>query len=98
MAGSLLQLRAGDLPVTVPVSELPPSPDFAIVVCGETGTVVTATAWFTDGSQAQQATVALHNGQATRLVFRRDWNGTTTVRLQRSDTRADLSASALVRL
>lgn len=98
MAGSLLQLRAGDLPVTVPVSEVPPSPDFAVVVCGETGAVVTATAWFTDGSQAQQVTLALHNGQAARLVFRRDWSGTTTVRLQRSDTRADLSASALVRL
>lgn len=97
MTGSLILLDAGDLPVTVPVSEVPPSPDFAIVVSGDTGAQVTATAWFTDGSAAQQVTVVLHNGQSHRLVFRRAWSGTTTVRLQRSDTRSTLAASALVR-
>lgn len=95
-SGSLIQLPPGEH-VNVPVSEALPSPDFCIVVTGDTGSVVTATAWFTDGSAAQQVTYPLHNGQATRLVFRRTWGGTTVVRLQRTDTKADLAASAFVR-
>lgn len=95
--GILVPLNHDGLPVNVPVAELVPSPGFRIVVTGDTGAVVTATAWFTDGSKAQQLSYALHNGQASPLVFRRPWNGTGTVRLQRADTKTSLSASAFVR-
>jgi GH25 family lysozyme M1 (1,4-beta-N-acetylmuramidase) len=95
--GTLIQLHQGDVPVTVPVAQALPSQDCRIVVAGDTGSLVTATAWFTDGSAAQQATYALHNGQASSVVFRKPWNGVSTVRLQRSDTKASLGAVAFVR-
>lgn len=84
-------------PVNIPVAGALPSQDFRIVVTGDTGSVVTATAWFTDGSKAQVLSYALHNGQSASVTFRRAWSGVTTVRLQRSDTKAGLSASAFVR-
>lgn len=84
-------------PLNIPVAAALPTQDFRIVVTGDTGSVVTATAWFTDGSKAQVLTYALHNGQAASVTFRRAWSGVTTVRLQRSDTKTALSASAFVR-
>lgn len=95
--GILLPLNLGELHVNVPVAEALPSADFRIVVTGDTGTVVTATAWFTDGTAAQVASYPLHNGQATSVVFRQPWTGVGSVRLQRQDTKATLSASAFVR-
>lgn len=95
--GMIVPLHAGDLAVIVPVAEMFPSTDFRIAVAGDTGSVVTATAWFTDGSTAQQLSFPLHNGQATSVVFRRAWGGVTTVKLQRNDTKTALTASAVVR-
>lgn len=94
--GVLVKLDSGQH-VNVPVAETAPSADFRIVITGDTGTIVTATAWFTDGSAAQVATYPLHNGHASSVVFRRTWSGVTVVRLQRSDTKSALSASAFVR-
>lgn len=95
-SGSLVQLPCG-AHVNVPVVNVPPSADFRIVVTGDSGTVLTATAWFTDGSAAQQNAYALHNGQTASVVFRRAWSGVTTVRLARQDTKTALSASAFIR-
>lgn len=95
-AVALVQIAAGDH-VNVPVAESLPSQDFRIVVTGDTGAVLVATAWFADGSAAQQATYALHNGQSSSVVFRMPWGQVTTVRLQRLDTKAGLSASAFIR-
>jgi GH25 family lysozyme M1 (1,4-beta-N-acetylmuramidase) len=95
--GILVPLNLGDPHVNVPVAESLPSTDFRIVVTGDTGAVVTATAWFTDGSKAQVVSFALGNGKAASVVFRRAWSGVATVRLQRQDTKAALSASAFVR-
>lgn len=95
-AGTLMTLGVHEH-VNIPVSEAFPSKDFAIVVTGDTGALVTATAWFTDGSAAQQVTVPLGNGRASRVIFRRLWEGVTVVRLQRADSKADLAASAFVR-
>lgn len=95
-AGTLITLAAGEH-VNVPVSEVLPSPDFAIVLTGDTGTLVTATAWFTDGSAAQQVTYPLNNGRAVRLVFRKTWSAVGSVKLQRADSKTALSATAVVR-
>jgi GH25 family lysozyme M1 (1,4-beta-N-acetylmuramidase) len=94
MAASLLLITE---PVNIPVAGLLPSKDFRIVVTGDTVSIVTATAWFTDGSKAQVLTYTLHNGQSASVAFRRAWSGVTTVRLQRSDTKTALSVSAFVR-
>jgi GH25 family lysozyme M1 (1,4-beta-N-acetylmuramidase) len=93
---ALLQLRPGDAPVNIPGSEVATS-DFRIVVTGDTGSVVIATAWFTDGSTAQVIPFPLHNGGATSVVFRRPWNGVASVQLKRADTKTALGASAYVR-
>jgi GH25 family lysozyme M1 (1,4-beta-N-acetylmuramidase) len=95
--GVLVQLSHGDLPVNVPVADALPGADFRIVVTGDTGSVVTATAWFTDGSGAQALSFPLNNGRASSVVFRRAWSGVSTVKLQRSDTKATLAASAFIR-
>lgn len=94
---ALVEVLAGSPPFNIPVSEIVPSPDFRIVVTGDTGTVITATAWMTDGSAAQVLTFPLSNGKASSVVFRRLWTGVATVRLQRSDTKTSLGASACVR-
>jgi GH25 family lysozyme M1 (1,4-beta-N-acetylmuramidase) len=93
----LIPVNHDGLPVNIPVAEVLPGADFRIIVTGDTGSVVTATAWFTDGSAAQALTFPLGNGKAASVVFRRPWNGVSTVKLQRSDTKAALSASAYVR-
>lgn len=95
--GVLFLLTDGGLPLNLPVAAALPSPGFRIVVTGDSGAVVTATAWFTDGSAAQQVSYPLHNGQASSVVFRRPWNGVSTVKFQRQDTKASLSASVFVR-
>jgi GH25 family lysozyme M1 (1,4-beta-N-acetylmuramidase) len=95
--GTLYPLNHDGLPLIVPVAQALPSQDFKIVVTGDTGGVITATAWFTDGSVAQQLSFALRNGQAAGVVFRRAWSGVTTVKFQRTDTKTALSASVFVR-
>jgi GH25 family lysozyme M1 (1,4-beta-N-acetylmuramidase) len=95
--GILVPLNLGLPHVNIPVAESLPSADFRIVVTGDAGCVVTATAWFTDGSAAQVASYSLSNGKATSVVFRKPWSGVGTVRLQRQDTKTALSASAFVR-
>jgi GH25 family lysozyme M1 (1,4-beta-N-acetylmuramidase) len=95
--GTLIQVRPGDAPVDIPVAATVPGTDFQVIVTGDTGAVLTATAWFTDGSAAQVLTSALHNGKAASLVFRKTWSDVATVRLQRSDTKTTLGASAFVR-
>lgn len=97
MCSTIIPLNLGGPHVNIPVAESLPSPDFRIVVTGDTGSVVTATAWFTDGSSAQVQTFALGNGKAASVVFRRNWGGVATVRLQRQDTKTALSASAFIR-
>jgi GH25 family lysozyme M1 (1,4-beta-N-acetylmuramidase) len=95
--GVLFPLNHDGLPLNVPVAEALPSQDFRVVVTGDTGAVVTATAWFTDGSAAQQLSFATGNGKAASVVFRRAWGGVSTVRFQRQDTKTSLSASVFVR-
>jgi GH25 family lysozyme M1 (1,4-beta-N-acetylmuramidase) len=95
--GMIVPLHAGDLAVIIPVASMLPSADFRIIVSGDTGSVVTATAWFTDGGTAQQVSYPLHNGQASSVVCREPWPGVSTVKLQRSDTKTALTASAVVR-
>lgn len=95
--GQLIPLASGALHVNVPVAAALPSADFSIVVTGDTGSVVTATAWFSDGGAAQVNTYTLHNGQSTSVVFRQPWAHVTTVRLQRQDTKTSLAASGFVR-
>jgi GH25 family lysozyme M1 (1,4-beta-N-acetylmuramidase) len=95
--GTLIQLCPGGASVDIPVAAAVPGSDFQVIVAGGTGAVLTATAWFTDGSAAQQVTFVLHSGQAGSLVFRKPWSDVATVRLQRSDARASLGASAFVR-
>lgn len=95
-SGALVRIPCGSH-FDIPVVNVPPGPDFRIVVTGDTGAVLTATAWFTDGSAAQQSAYPLHNGRTASVVFRRPWSGVTTVRLQRQDTKTSLSASAFVR-
>lgn len=95
--GVLFPLNHDGLPFNVPVAETLPSQDFRVVVTGDTGAVVTATAWFTDGSAAQQLSFATGNGKAASVVFRRAWGGVSTVRFQRQDTKTSLSASVFVR-
>jgi len=95
--GVLFQLNHDSLPLDVPVAGALPSQDFRMVVTGDTGAVTTATAWFTDGSAAQQLSFPLHNGQSASVVFRRPWSGVSTVRFQRQDTKTALSASVFIR-
>jgi hypothetical protein len=95
--GQLIPLASGGLHVNLPVAAALPSADFSIVVTGDTGSVVTATAWFSDGGAAQVNTYTLHNGQSTSVVFRQPWAHVTTVRLQRQDTKTSLAASGFVR-
>jgi GH25 family lysozyme M1 (1,4-beta-N-acetylmuramidase) len=95
--GSLFPLNHDGLPLDLPVAAVLPSQDFKVVVTGDTGAVITATAWFTDGSAAQQLSFGLGNGRAASVVFRRAWSGVSTVRLQRQDTKTLLSASVFVR-
>jgi lysozyme len=95
--GTFIQVRPGDAPVDIPVAATVPGTDFQVIVTGDTGAVLTATAWFTDGSAAQVLTSALHNGKAASIVFRKTWSGVSTVRLQRSDAKTTLGASAFVR-
>lgn len=95
-SATLIPLGGGEHTV-VPVADILPSAEFRIVVTGDTGALVTATAWFTDGSKAQVATYPLHIGQASSIAFRRPWSGVTAVRLQRSDTKPALAASAFIR-
>jgi GH25 family lysozyme M1 (1,4-beta-N-acetylmuramidase) len=95
-AGTLVILGAGEH-FNIPVAEAVPSSGFAVVVTGDTGAVAVATAWFTDGSAAQQVTCELSNGSASRLVFRRPWAGVSSVKVQRTDTKTALSATAVVR-
>ena len=94
--GSLVEIPCGGH-VNIPVANVPPSSDFRIVVTGDTGTVLVATAWFTDGGPAQQNAYPLNNGRTASVVFRKPWNGVSTVRLARQDTKTSLAASAFVR-
>jgi hypothetical protein len=95
--GTLWALNHDGLPLNLPVAAALPSQDFKVVVTGDTGAVITATAWFTDGSAAQQLSFALGNGKASSVVFRRAWSGVSTVKFQRQDTKTALSASVFVR-
>jgi hypothetical protein len=94
--GSLTEIPCGGH-VNIPVVNVPPSSDFRIVVTGDTGAVLVATAWFTDGGTAQQTAYPLNNGRTASVVFRKPWSGVSTVRLARQDTKTSLSASAFVR-
>jgi hypothetical protein len=95
--GTLFPLNHDGLSLDLPVAAVLPSPDFKVVVTGDTGAVITATAWFTDGSKAQQLSFSLGNGKAASVVFRRAWSGVGTVKFQRQDTKTSLAASVFVR-